>query len=297
MVPALRVNRDDIVEGLTELGVRPGSLMMVHSSLSAIGDVEGGAETVVDGLLDVLGPEGTLVVPAFTYPSAVPEVFETDWIFDPVETPSAMGAITNAARNRPEAHRSMHLWHSVTALGPLAEQITSAGGTSAWDAESPMAWVFKNEGWLLMLGVPYQNLTAIHIWEVEFGVDYREEYDVERRVRRPDGSLAPVVSRVHDRIETHPGSDFNRFGERLETAGKVQVGHVGNAVARLFLAGDAHAIAKAMYGSDDRYFLKQTDPVTPLTYGHTISNSKGNQCVVDPELAYATTPADGPRKD
>ena len=270
---------------------------MVHSSLSAIGYVEGGAETVVGGLMDVLGPDGTLVVPTFTYPSAYAESRDTRWIFDPVETPSAMGAITNAVRNRPGSRRSIHLWHSVAALGPLAGRLTTVGGTSAWDAESPMAWVLRNDGLLLLLGVPYQNLTAIHVWEVEFGVDYRVESDFERRVRRPDGSVGPLVSRVHARTETHPGSDFNRFGERMEAAGNVNVGHVGNAVARLFSARDAYNLAKTMYDLDARSFLKQTDPVTPLTYGYTIENTKGAQCVVDPELAFPTAPPDRPHGD
>jgi aminoglycoside 3-N-acetyltransferase len=287
---ALPVTRDDIAEGLAELGVRKRSLLMVHSSLSAIGEVDGGAEAVVDGLLDVLGPGGTLVVPAFTFttPSVYFEARDANWIFDPVETPSEMGAITNTVRNRPGARRSIHLWYSVTALGPLADRITTAGGTSAWDAESPMAWVLRNGGWLLLLGVPYQNLTAIHIWEVEFGVDYRVDYDVERPMRQPDGSLITLVSRVHAPVETHPGGDFNRFGERLEAAGNVHIGHVGNAVARLFSSGDAYPIAKAMYDSDARSFLKQTDPVTSLTYGHTIQNMKGTQCVVDPDCAFPT---------
>ena len=288
MAPALRVTQDDIVKGLTDLGVRRGSLMMVHSSLSAIGEVEGGAEAVVDALLAVLGPDGTLVVPTFTNPSAVPEVNDPEWIFDPVRTPSAMGAITNALRARPAAVRTIHVWYSIAALGRLADRVISAGGSSAWDSESSMAWVLRNEGWLLLLGVPYQNLTAIHIWEVEFGVDYRDDYDVERRMRLLDGSLQPFVSRVHAPAEGHPGGDFNRFGERLESAGHVNVGHVGNAMARLFPARMAYPTAKSMYEADPRSFLKQSDPITQLTCGHTVNNDKGTQCVVDPALAFPT---------
>lgn len=286
------VTKNDIVEGLSDLGIPHGSLIMVHSSLSSIGNVTGGSETVVDGLLDVIGPEGTLVVPTFTYPADYVGSNDPKWIFDPYETDSGMGAITNAARKRPGALRSIHLWHSVSALGPLAREITTAGGTSAWDAQSPMSWILRNGGWLLLLGVPYQNLTAIHIWEVEFDVDYRKEYDVERRMRQPDGTVVKLISRVHDRVETHPGSDFNRFGERMESAGKVQIGHVGNAVARLFSAKDAYTIAKTMYGKDKRSFLQQSEPVTSLTYGHTINNSKGTQCVVDPAITFTASKPD-----
>ena len=149
-----------------------------------------------------------------------------------------------------------------------------------------MASIFKNGGWILMLGVPYQNLTAIHVWEVEFEVAYREDYDVHRRLRQQDGSLVPLISRVHDRKDDHPGSDFNRFGERLESQGKVKQGSVGNAVGRLFKAEDAYNLAKTMYGEDQQCFLKQSDPVTKLTYGKTIHNGKGTQCVINPDKIY-----------
>ena len=49
------------------MGFEPGDRVMVHSSLSSMGHVEGGAGTVVQAFLDVLGPEGTLMVPTFTH--------------------------------------------------------------------------------------------------------------------------------------------------------------------------------------------------------------------------------------
>ena len=261
---------------------------MVHSSLSSIGIVEGGANTVVDSLLSLLGKDGTLIVPTFTYPADYPDSKNPDWIFDPVRTHSGMGSITNAARKRPDAFRSIHLWHSVAAIGPLAKTIVNSGTTSAWDSESPMSSAFRNGAWILMLGVPYLNLTAIHVWEVELKVDYRQDYDVYRRLRQEDGSIVQLVSTVHDRKDDHPGSDFNRFGERLESIDKVQLGAVGNAVARLFKAEDAYNLAKTMYFEDQRCFLKQTDPVTELKYGKTIQNKKGIQCVIDTDKIYTT---------
>ena len=288
MAQPLQVKRSDVVRGLVELGIRRGSLVMVHSSLSAIGRVDGGPDAVVDAFLDVIGPDGTLVVPTFTYPADCPAARDPDWIFDPAETPSGMGAISDAVRRRPQARRSIHLWHSVAAIGPLADRITSAGGPSAWDSQSPMAWTFRNGGWLLLLGVSYQSLTAIHIWEVAFEVDYRHDYDVERRMRGSDGRVIPLVSRVHDRVEGHLGSDFNRFGRRLEDAGLVQIGHVGNAVARFFSSRDAYEMAQVMYREDKCVFLKKMEGFTSLAYGRAIQNAKGSQCVVDPALVFAT---------
>lgn len=298
----LEVTKDDILRDLEGLGVQRGSLLFVHSSLSALGRVDGGADAVADALLEALGPNGTLVVPAFTYadPHDYPDSINPAWIFDPASTRSGMGAVTNAVRMRNGALRSIHLWHSVAAVGPLAQTVVTADGkawASAWDETSPMAWVFDNGGFILLLGVPYQNLTAVHVWEVELGVDYRETRFITRRTPLADGTLVPLASQVHARRDWHPGSDFNRMGERMEKAGLVAVGHVGNAVGRLFTAADAHETARAMYAEDTSAFLKQGCSVTALSYGHTVTNAKGTQCVADPSMAFPTPPPPRPHTD
>ena len=107
-----------------------GGLVMVHSSLASMGFVRGGAETVVDALLESLGPDGTLVVPTFSW--------QGEGIFDPRKTPSKMGAISEAARRRRSARRSIHLQHSIVVIGPLAEEIATSGGPSAFSADDPM---------------------------------------------------------------------------------------------------------------------------------------------------------------
>ncbi len=294
-MPPLKVTKQDIVHDLGALGVPKGGLLFVHSSVSALGKVEGGADIVVDALLDVLGPQGTLIVPTFTYadPHDYPDSIDPKWVFDPAKTHSGMGAVTNAARVRDGAMRSIHLWHSVAGIGPLAEKVVTGGGkvwASAWDENSPMAWAFENGADILMLGVPYQNLTAVHVWEVEFDVAYRETRFITRRTPLANGTLVPLASRVHARADWHPGSDFNRMGERMERAGLVGIGHVGNAVARLFTTSEAHEMARTMYEEDKMAFLKQGAAITPLSYGQTITNVKGTQCVVDPANAFSTPP-------
>ena len=229
---------------------------MVHSSLRSIGFVEGGPETVVDALLQALGPDGTLVVPTFTYPTAGDPMF----VFDPVHTPSQMGAISEAARRRPHAHRSIHLAHSIAAIGPLAETIATSGGASGWDADSPMRQVFDRNGRYLLLGVPYQNLTAMHLCEVWLGLPYRQPRTSEGRMRHPDGSTTPLVSIGTPPLPGHPGSDYNRLGQRMEDAGLVRLGPVGNAIARLLDADDFRAAARQLTRHDPNGFLSKATP-------------------------------------
>ena len=59
--------RDEIAAALRALGLPAGANVFVHSSMSSIGYVEGGADSIVDALLGVLGPAGTLIVPTFTF--------------------------------------------------------------------------------------------------------------------------------------------------------------------------------------------------------------------------------------
>ena len=276
------LDRAALVRDLTRLGVPRGGLVMVHSSLRSLGHVAGGAGTVVAALLETLGPEGTLVVPTFTYAVAR----EPGFVFDPRHTPSLMGAISEAARRHPKSRRSIHLWHSVAAIGPLAETVTTAGKTSAWDADSPMRQVRDRDGLYLLLGVPYQNLTAVHLCEVELEVPYRKALRVETKMRRADGSLTPLVSVGCPPQPGHPGSDFNRLGQRMEDAGLVRVGEVGNAVARLFGGHDLRLLARELYKRDAHAFLRQDGVVTSLAYGHTIETDRGEHCVVDPTRMY-----------
>ncbi|MCY3747822.1 MAG: AAC(3) family N-acetyltransferase [Chloroflexi bacterium] len=271
-----------LVRDLVRLGVPRGGLLMVHSSLRSLGHVTGGAPTVLDALLETLGPAGTLVLPAFTYPLSR----DPDFVFDPVHTPSLMGAISDAGRRHPEARRSLHLWHSISAIGPLAETIVTAGGESAWDAASPMRQIRDRNGLYLLLGVPYQNLTAVHLSEIELQVPYRKPVRNRRTMRRADGTLAPLVSVGCPPQPGHPGSDFNRLGQRMEDADLVRVGDVGNAVARLLGGHDLRRTASNLYREDDHGFLRQGGAVTGLTYGHTIESDRGEHCVANPSRMF-----------
>ena len=102
------MNRNELENAFRSLGLGQGDIVFVHSSLSSIGYVEGGADTVVDALLGVLSQEGTLAVPTFT---------DSDGgvLFDPVADRSGMGRISETVRTRPQALRSVHMYHSVAA--------------------------------------------------------------------------------------------------------------------------------------------------------------------------------------
>jgi len=152
------VTKRDIVAGLRQIGLQQDDLVQVHTSLSAFGYIEGGADTVLDALLEVVGPEGTVMTPTFNHGSAK--------VFDIKTTPSTNGAVTEALRKRPEARRSMHPTHPYGAIGYLADRLVEGhleAGTFSHNC--PLGKLAIWGGYVLLLGVGMNTNTAFHMGE------------------------------------------------------------------------------------------------------------------------------------
>jgi len=179
-----------LVGQLRALGLPEGATVVTHSSLSRLGWVAGGAQTVVMALLEALGPRGTLVMPThsrqLTEPSAWgnPPVPESWWetiraetpAYDPRTTPTGhMGAIVECFRCFPGVLRSAHPTVSFAALGPGAEAITAAHELDDGLGEgSPLARLHDADAWVLLLGVGHDNNTSLHL--AEYRADAPKHY-------------------------------------------------------------------------------------------------------------------------
>ena len=111
---------DHLIEDLQKVGLCPGDTVYVHTSLKRIGWIEGGANALIDAFVKVLGVHGTLAVPTHTLSFVdlgVPP-------YDPAQTPTYLGALPNAVRSHPSAHRSGHASHSSAAIGEHAAYLT-----------------------------------------------------------------------------------------------------------------------------------------------------------------------------
>jgi aminoglycoside 3-N-acetyltransferase len=178
---AAPVTRESLAADLGRLGVRAGSVLLVHSSLSGLGWVCGGAQTVVQALLDALGDEGTLVVPTHTSGNSEPSVWQhppvpEDWwpviratmpAFDPAVTPArGLGVVVEVARTWPGARRSDHPQDSFAAIGPQAETVTAGHALeSGFGERSPLARIHDLDGDVLLLGVGHGSNTSLHLAE------------------------------------------------------------------------------------------------------------------------------------
>lgn len=233
------VTRQEIAADLRGLGIGTGDLVALHSSLKSIGQVDGGAPTVVEAFLDVLGPTGNLVVPAFSFTFAT---WDPVALFDPSETPSKVGVITEAVRQHPRCLRSLHPTHSVGVIGPLAEELTRDHlASSPIGPGSPFDRFRERNGTVLMLGCDLDSCSILHLYEVLAGLPYvdiafREGYDHELANVSRNGKKV-----VGLQLYEIPGCSraFLNAGPVLERSGVLRRGRVRNAQCFLFPSRDA----------------------------------------------------------
>lgn len=168
------VRADMLREQLREMGIRKGDSIMVHIALSACGYIDGGADTVVNVLLEAVGPEGNLLMPAFAHQTFSKYYLESAPVFDRLNSPSKAGAVTEAFRRRPGVLRSFHPTDAVCAFGPLADYFTNShfGQLTPYTKDSPYYKLALKKGKILNIGVPL-NTSCTNLHTLEDAVDFK----------------------------------------------------------------------------------------------------------------------------
>lgn len=247
------INQAGIVNDLKRLGLRSGMTVLVHSSLSRIGNVEGGAETVVRALLDAVAPNGTVLFPTLTGseqdgPTHPP-------LIDFRTTSCWTGRIPQAALQIPWSRRSLHPTHSITAIGEQAYVYTTGHEQSRTpcDESSPYYRLIKEQGLILLLGVSQQSNTTLHCIEELQAVPYHLQPDVTQgAVVDETGVRVPVSNRLHlwgwER-------NFTRIDQRLLEADAMIIGNIGSAESRLIGAAQMADEVISAIRADELYLL------------------------------------------
>ena len=221
------VTKNDLKKGLRKVGLREGDIVFVHSSLSSFGYVENGADTVIDALLETVGSSGTVVMPAFTWTLYHDKV---GVVFDVANTPvkNEVGLIPEVFRKRKGVMRSIHICHSVTAMGPHAKDVMGDGVRSFGEG-STFHQLYKLDSWYLLLGVDFSVCTALHMVEEFMQVPYRYYRDFRHsKVILPDGRIIPCKSVEFLRKKGYY-NDFVKMGAIFDQAGILRTTFIGNA--------------------------------------------------------------------
>jgi aminoglycoside N3'-acetyltransferase len=151
----------ELRQQLIDLGVTPGRTLWVQSSWNEFFNLAMRPSEVIDLLRDLLGPSGTLAMPAFPIDQNPARVFLVD------RTPVYTGLLCETFRRYPGVRRSIHLSSSVCAIGPNADYLIRDHHLTAmpWGKDSPFCRLMDVDARLLGLGAGFKFMTPLHAVE------------------------------------------------------------------------------------------------------------------------------------
>lgn len=196
--------KSDLINHLKNMGIEEGDNLLVHSSLSKIGHVLGGPNTVIEALLETIGPSGNLLMPNSPNASLQLDYIKKLDVFDVRNAKSALGAITECFRNWPGAKRSLHPTEPVSCFGPLSTYFTENHfkDLTPYSENSPWMKFAIRGGKILYIGVSLDNAgTSLHCLEDAvddfiYPVYYKEEFEVS--LLNYAGEKINILTKVHN---------------------------------------------------------------------------------------------------
>jgi aminoglycoside 3-N-acetyltransferase len=235
---------DEVREQLLALGVRPGGVLVVHTSFRKVRPIEDGPAGLIRALQAAVGDEdGTLVMPTMT---------DGESVFDPASTPTLdMGITAETFWRTAGVTRSTHPGGSFAARGPKASIICAPQPLSPpHGIESPPGRVYELEGQVLLLGVEHSENTTLHVAEHLARVPYSISYPT---VVGADANGLPITV---DIAETdHCAMAFKKMDAWLNAEGLQREGSIGNAHSKLINSKDVIRIALQQLERDPFVFL------------------------------------------
>lgn len=231
----------ELATQLLRLGVKPGGVLLVHTSFSRVAPVEGGPHGLIAALRHVVGPGGTLVMPSMAD--------DDDHPFDPGRTAClGMGVAADSFWRLSGVLRS-NSPHAFAAVGPKAADITAEHPLSVpHGLNSPVGRVYELDGQILLLGVGHDADTTIHLAETMAAVRYRRsKYAIVLSGGQP-------TRHDYDEID-HCCQNFTLMDQWLEAAQRQRRGIVGQAEARLIRSRDVVEVALDHLRENETAFL------------------------------------------
>lgn len=193
-------------------------ILLVHSSLSALGHFKAGAEDILEALRE---RSGTLSLPTHSY-CYPPEIGLPAPVFNAVSTPSRNGLLTEIFRTQKGVTRSIHSTHSLAMAGPLAEEMTAGHylNDTPCGVGTPYARMIERGASALMWGVTFHSYTFFHTAEDAAGSPAAYESETLDRLRVVDEN--GKVQERNSRRQTRDPRRFAECGDLLERVGLVR---------------------------------------------------------------------------
>jgi aminoglycoside 3-N-acetyltransferase len=264
--PRLDVSPSDVTDALRLIGVTPGSVVLLHpdaivaaqfcatpsaSSQNALNEQK--LDLLLAAVQDAINPNGTLVIPTFTYS------FTKGEIFDVRNTPSAVGMVSERFRKKTGVERTSDPIFSFACSGPLASELCALPVTECFGGESVFAFLHRSNAHIIDLGCSMsRGGTFVHYVETTYGVAYRYKKAFHGTIISLDGRgrECSVVYNVRD-LTRRSGADLRRLEKRLANDGNSRAVIVGRSRIMAVRANDLFETAWKMLDEDPASLIEE----------------------------------------
>lgn len=210
-----KILKANLMQDLKNMGLKAEDSLMVHSSMKSIGPVEGGADTVVDALMEYLS-EGLLMMPTHTWA----QMSAGYNMFDPENEPACVGIIPNIFLKRPGVVRSLHPTHSIAAYGTGAAEYVKGEENCTTPCTPGGCWdrLKTINAKILLIGVNHVKNTYIHSVEETLGVPERFTAEPTMfKIKMPDNTFKEIQMYRHYNVHTaHISESFQKLARAYE---------------------------------------------------------------------------------
>lgn len=219
----------DVHAFLASHGIPKTATVLVHTSMRALGEVEGGCDGLIDAFTSYLS-DGLFLVPTHTWAN----VGRKNPIFDVRSTPPCIGALPTFAAFRKDAVRSLHPTHSVAAFGRRAAEFVRGEEKAGSPCPAGGVWarLYDENATVLLLGVGLNRNTCLHAVDEPFGFEGNLTDPIDLTVVDAEGVSHPVRFRKHG--DATGSENFGNYETVLAAHGALTYGTLGAAEVRLF---------------------------------------------------------------
>ena len=224
------ITKKDILKQLETFDYARGSVVTVHTSLKAVGDIEGGGDTLLDALVEFFTADGGLLcVPTHTWNSN---------IYDMRKAESCIGVLPCIAAARKEAVKTPNPTHSMAVFGDeeAAQQFAKSEELTDTPTNPNGCYgkLFDMDGYVLLIGVGQDKNTYIHcVEEMLKTPDRLTDHKVERIIIHKDGTEEKRYLHWFDTKLGDVSRNFVKFEEPFRYFECITYGMVGNAPTQM----------------------------------------------------------------
>ena len=217
------ITEKDIHVFLKKIGIKPDDTVLVHTSMRAIGEVQGGCDGLIDAFVSYLC-DGLFIVPTHTWGC----VGENDPVFDVKKTAPNIGALPTVAAFRADGVRSLHPTHSVAAFGKRAAEYVSGEEKATTPAPVGGAWsrLYDEDAKILLLGVGLNRNTFIHAVDEMIDLKGRLADPIPITVIGYEGEKYELSFHKHAKTGSE---NFGLYQNAFEELGVISYAELGNA--------------------------------------------------------------------